>query len=71
MVLWFSGFVREELGNDSLFFAMVTMWSDANAASGFDEIVQVSLADPDGASEPMSYDRAAMNQSADGIVMKP
>jgi hypothetical protein len=50
---------------------MVTMWSDANAASGFDEIVQVSLADPDGASEPMSYDRAAMNQSADGIVMKP
>jgi hypothetical protein len=44
--------------------------SDANAAPGFDESVEIVLADSDSASEPTSCESAGMNQPVDGIAGK-
>ena len=44
--------------------------SDANAAPGFDDSVEIVLADSDSASEPTSCESAGMNQPVDGIAGK-
>jgi hypothetical protein len=49
---------------------MVTMWSDANTAPLADEFIQIGLRNPDGAAKPMSYDRSAMNQSSNCVMME-
>jgi hypothetical protein len=47
------------------------MGPSRNAATLADEGIEIGLGDSDGASESMSHDRAAMNQPANGVVMKP
>jgi len=54
-----------ESGSESLFSAV---GPDANAASPGDVIVQIGLADPDRACEPVSYDVTAPHCSADRIM---
>ena len=61
--------MRCSSGHGSLFFAV---WSNANTAPGFEEILQIVFADSDRTvPKPVSDEKPTMDELANRIVVQP